>query len=132
MSAVLKEPTALETLVAQWIEAKRAEIAAIQARRDVDAKIVAVMPKKDEGTVSENVGFFKVGVTYGITRKVDSKKLDPEFESLPDAVKAAFRRSYDVAAKEFKALSGADLDAAIAFVESKPSSPSVKVEVIGA
>lgn len=132
MSAVLKEPSVeLSTLVAQWLEAKRLEIAAIEARRGIDAEIVKLMPKKDEGSVSKDVGLFKVGVTYGINRKVDSKRVDAEWESLSDTVKAAFRRSYDLATKEYKALSGADLDAAVAFVESKPASPSVKVEVIG-
>jgi hypothetical protein len=131
MSAVVKEtPATLGALIPQWVEAKRQEIIAIQARRDIDKQIVALMPKKDEGTESKDVGFFKVSVSYGIDRKVDSKKLDDEYDQLSTAVQNAFRIKYEVAAKEYKALSGADLDAAVAFVESKPSSPSVKIEVI--
>lgn len=132
MSAALKEnEVQLPTLVAEWFEAKRVELKAIEARRAIDTKIVALMPKKDEGSESKVVGLFKVIVTFGINRKVDSKKLDAGWGALSETVRAAFRRSYDVAAKEYKALSGADLTAAIDFVESKPASPSVKIEVVG-
>jgi hypothetical protein len=131
MSAVVKEtPSSLSTLTAQWLKAKKDELDAVLARRKIDEQIVALMPKKDEGSVSQDVGFFHVSVTYGINRKVDSKRLDVDWESLPATVQAAFRVSYDVAAKEYKALSGKDLDAAIAYVESKPASASVKVEII--
>lgn len=132
MSAVLKEPEVqLSTLVAQWLEAKRVEINAIEARRTIDAEIVKLMPKKDEGSVSKKVGLFKVGVTFGVSRKADTEALRLAWEQLSEVVKGAFRWKAEVSTTEFKALSEKDADAAAYFVESKPASPSVKIEVIG-
>lgn len=120
----------LSSLLKQRLEAKAKEDAAIEERRKIDVQIVALMKQPDdgEGSVSEKTETGKVSVTFGIDRKADTDSLATQWGELSDAVKGAFRWKAEVNTKEFKALSDADRDIAAGFVESKPKSPTVKVE----
>jgi len=105
---------------------------AVANRRKVDVEIAALFrdPDIDEGTISKQAGEFKGSVEFGITRKADTNALRSKWKDLPLTVQAAFRWKAEVATKEYKALSDEDKAIAIEFVESKPASPSVKVELI--
>lgn len=120
----------LAALLKKRIDAKTAEDLAVKNRRAIDGQIVALLPKKTEGSVSQEAGQFKVTVTYGIDRKANTEYLQDSWFSLPPAVQKAFRWKAEVSTKEFKALSETEGAIAIDFVESKPSSPSLKVEPI--
>ena len=77
MSAVLKPeaphalPNALEQLVPMFIEAKRAEDAAKKARVEIEERILAVAPAKEEGSVTTEAAGFKVTTTGGLSYKAD-------------------------------------------------------------
>jgi hypothetical protein len=77
MSAVHKSealqalPNALENLVPMWIEAKRQEDAAKQARLAVEERILAVQPAKEEGSTTVEAAGFKVTLTGSLSYKAD-------------------------------------------------------------
>lgn len=120
-------------LVAARIEAKRAEDAAVQARRELDEQIaLALSTGKPEGTESrklEELGA-KVTVTYKVTRKVDTDALTKSWASLSNDQQAAFKWTADVSLTALRKIDGADLAAVAQFFETKPAAPSVKVEFI--
>jgi hypothetical protein len=121
----------IEKLVELRITAKKNEDDAIAHRRGIDDQIAALMrdPTKPEGTVSKNLGTRKLSVQYGITRKVNSEVLGAAWMDLPEAVQGAFKWSADVAVKNLKALDAKLTLEAAQFIESKASTPSVKLEL---
>jgi len=77
MSAVLKPeaphalPNALEHLVPLFVEAKRAEDAAKKARVEIEERILAVAPAKEEGSTTTEAAGFKVTTTGKLSYKAD-------------------------------------------------------------
>lgn len=136
MSAVLSFSPAkpagvsISDLVAARIQAKRAEDVAVEARRAIDVKIAESLrdPAKQEGTVSSAAGDYKVSVTYKIDRKVDTDALQAAWAGMSAEAQSAFKWKADVSVSAFRKLEGKAADAAAAFIESKPASPSIKIE----
>lgn len=118
----------LDMLIQARIRAKREEDQAIERRREVDAAILGLLPKSD-GATTTRVGDFKIVTTYGVTRTVDTETLKAKYTELSPALQAAFRFKADVDAKGWKALSQGDLVVAAQFVNTKPSAPSLKLEL---
>jgi hypothetical protein len=77
MSAVPKTeapqalPNALENLVPMWIEAKRQEDAAKQHRLQIEERILAVQPAREEGSTTVEAAGFKVTLTGSLSYKAD-------------------------------------------------------------
>jgi len=77
MSAVLKPeaphalPNALEHLVPLFVEAKRAEDAAKKARVEIEERILAVAPAREEGSTTTEAAGFKVTTTGKLSYKAD-------------------------------------------------------------
>ena len=77
MSAVLKPeaphalPNALEQLVPMFIEAKRAEDEAKKKRVEIEERILAVAPAKEEGSTTTEAAGFKVTTTGKLSYKAD-------------------------------------------------------------
>lgn len=138
MNAVLnilaKPPAAptLSELIADRIAAKRAEDEAIDTRRAIDAQLADLLadPLKLEGAVSKKEGDYKVTVTYVISRKVNSDALQDAWGSLTPAQKEAFKWGADARAGELKKLPAAELAGLAKFIESKPGSPQVKIDLV--
>lgn len=126
------EVKTLDDLVVDRIAAKRAEDAAVAARRVIDTAIAAALndPAKLEGSVSRKLDLAKVTVTYGITRKANSAQLQAAWPKLSAAAQAAFKWSADVSVTGLKALLPEDRKIVSEFIESKPSTPSVSVEIL--
>ena len=124
----------LEQLITARIAAKREEDAAIAERRRIDGEIAEILkdPAKPEGTISQKVESLgvKVGVTYKITRSVDSKKLQADWDKLTAGAQAAFRWKPDVSVSELRKLEGPDAAAAAIYITAKPASPSVDIDLI--
>jgi hypothetical protein len=123
---------ALTELVKRRVEAKRAEDAAADTRKKIDSEIAAALAKADtlEGTVSEKLEGFKVAVTYGITRKVDVEKIRNDWAKLPKEVQDSINWKAELSVSKFRALEGEAALTMSNYVESKPASPSVKVEIL--
>lgn len=122
---------ALKEIAQRHVLAKKAEAEAIAARRKIDAEIVELLKSqaKPEGTLTEKLEGFKVSVEYSVNRKVDTKKLQADWATLPGPVQAAINWKAELSTTVFRTL---DKDAVLAlstYMESKPATPSVKVEI---
>ena len=125
----------LATLTTQWLEAKAEETAANKRRIDIEAQIAASLPCTDgaEGTRSEQIGEYKVAVRYGVTRKVDSDRLQTMWGDLGVKAQECFKWSAAVALPKLRALQEyvpAEYARLAACIEVKPSKPSVSIEVV--
>lgn len=121
-------------LVAARISAKQAEDQAIAERRGIDAQLAELLkdPAKPEGAISQKLADLglKVTVTYKISRTVDGKKLQAEWDKLPAGAQAAFKWKPEVSVSELRKLEGIDATVAAVYITAKPASPSVEIDVI--
>ena len=120
----------LQELARQRILAKAIEDNAVAERRKIDKQIADLLldPSKPEGTVSQAPEGFKVTVTYGVTRKLDTKKLQSDWTNLPPAVQDSIKWKAELATTKFRDL---DKDAVLVlstYMETKPSAPTVEVK----
>ena len=122
----------LKELCRQRVLAKKAEDEAVAARKAIDADIAKLMrtPGLTEGTASEKLEGFKVSVSYGITRKLDTKKLQSDWDKITAPVRACINWKADLSTTAFRALDQDNLLALSNYMESKESSPTVKVELL--
>lgn len=123
----------IQDLVAARIAAKREEDVAVAKRRELDEQIsLQLSTGKAEGTESmklPDIGA-KVTVTYKVTRKVDTEALQNGWEFLSEDQQAAFKWSADVSVSALRKFNGDDLVKLSKFFESKPASPTIKIEMI--
>lgn len=122
----------LAELIAARIAAKRAEDAAVTARRDIDKQLAELLrdANKPEGTVSAKVEGFKVSCVFKIDRKADSDALSKAWDKLPIDVQNAFKWKADVSVSALKALDDKAQLSAARFITSKEGSPSITIEAI--
>lgn len=123
----------IQDLVTARIAAKRIEDEAVQKRREIDEQIsLQLSTGKAEGTESmklPDIGA-KVTVTYKVARKVDTEALQERWEYLSEEQRAAFKWSADISVTALRKFEGNDLVAVSKFFESKPASPTIKIEMI--
>jgi hypothetical protein len=123
----------IQDLVTARIAAKRIEDEAVQKRREIDEQIsLQLSTGKAEGTESmklPDIGA-KVTVTYKVARKVDTDALQERWEYLSEEQRAAFKWSADISVTALRKFEGNDLVAVSKFFESKPASPTIKIEMI--
>lgn len=122
----------LASLIEARIAAKRAEDAAVAARREVDAKLAELLAdaNKPEGSISQKVDGFKVTVTYKLDRKVDSDELQKSWSKLPLDVQNVFKWSPSLSLSEFRKLEDKAANSAARFFTTKEASPSIKIEAV--
>lgn len=126
----------LEMLARQRIKAKRDEDIAAEIRRGIDKDIAAELKSelaagKEYGTASvklEDAGV-KLVVSFGYTRSF-SPQYETDIDTMPKALRDLAKWDPSVKASAWDALSDADKLLASKYVTTKPSSPSVKIEVI--
>ena len=114
----------LEELKTAWRAAKAAEDAANAERLRVEAAIVAMMPSKLEGSVTEA----GVTVTFKVTRKVDAVALQSDWHTLPESVQQAFAWKPSVDTRHLRALEGYDLTTAQRFFTTTPAKPAISIK----
>lgn len=129
----------LMALVRQRIDAKRVEDDAATRRKQIDAEIAVMMEEdlasqgKETGTVArrlEELGV-RLVVQFGVTRSVESGFAEAiESGSVPQWLVDLMAWKPYVQAKAWDALSIEMKTAAAEWVTTKPSSPSIKIEVI--
>jgi hypothetical protein len=123
----------IEALGKQWLAAKAAEDEAKANRLAVEESIAAAMPAtSDESTNKIDIRAMRITVKYGVTRSVDSDRLQDAWAGLAKEAHGCFKWK---AAVDLKALRGVqqlrpDVYATIAsYVTVKPSKPSVEVVI---
>lgn len=120
----------LTELIAARVAAKRDEDAAAAKRKKLDASIAALLKdaNKPEGTITQKAGEWKVSVTYKVSRKVDTAKLQDDWAKLPINVQAAFNWSADVSVSELRKLEDKSALIASKYFDSKEASPSIEIK----
>ena len=119
----------LEKLLPVWLNAKESEQKAIEHRRKLDRMIQDLMPRKDEGSISQDFGDYKVSVTYKLDRKIDTDRLRYDWEQLPPEVWGAVKWSASISMTEYRNRPAAE-QALSPYITTKPASPSVTVEPV--
>lgn len=122
----------INELVAARIAAKRAEDAAIKARREVDAQLAELLrdASKLEGSISQKLDGYKVTVTYKLDRKVDTEALTKAWDKLPLDVQAAFKWKADLSVSEFRKLDEKAQLNLSQYITTKEASPSITIEAV--
>jgi hypothetical protein len=126
----MNAPMTLAQVLPSWIQAKEEERKAIEMRRSLDKMIQDLLPKKDEGSITETNGDFKVSVTYKLDRKIDTEKLQESWGHLPMSAQCAIKWKADLSTSVFRTLADSDKAALAKYITTKPASPSVMVEFI--
>ena len=124
----------IRQLVEDLLDAKAAESAARSARVEVEERLLALLPVRDEGSVTEKHDGCKVTVTYPVNRTIDPAALAAVRASVPAAL---YDQAIEYAPKlnlsGLKSLRNNEPEVYAILAEAitaKPGKPSVKVEVI--
>lgn len=121
---------------AQLEAAKIAEAQATAARIDAEQRVIALMPTKDEGSITERGLRYKVTVTYGMNRTVDAAAMESVRGAMAPALfdqAVAYKPSLITAGLRYLQLNEPDAYAQLAqAITAKPSKPSVRVEAVQA
>lgn len=126
----MNAPMSLSQLRSMWLTQKLAENQAKEARLEVEAQILLHFPTdKLEGSITDKDA--GITCTFKVSRKVDTAKLQADWNKLSQNEQAAFKWAADVDTKTYKAL--ADLDAAsfstvTAYVTTTPNKPSISIK----
>lgn len=123
------KPANLTELKAAWLAAKRAEEAANAERRQVEEAMLALLPSKLEGTVSDKDS--GVSVTFKVTRKVDTAALQAAWMGLGERAQQVFTWKADVSTRQLNTLAEFDQAAHAAvsqFITATLAKPSITVK----
>jgi hypothetical protein len=119
----------LAELKTMWLAAKAAEKNANEDRLMVEAAILALMPQKSEGAVTDaETG---VTVSYKLTRKANTEALQNDWMHLSQTVQSAFTWKADVSAKQIKAIQELDPAAfavAAKYLTTTPAKPAITIK----
>lgn len=126
----MNAPLTLAQVAASWMQAKEDERKAIEHRRALDKMIVDMMPKQDEGSVTENTGDYKITATYKLDRKIDTTALQLDWAKLPAKATEAIKWKADLSVTQFRGLSEQDKLSLSPYITTKPASTSVSVEIV--
>ncbi len=122
----------IDQLIAARLAAKRAEDAAVQARREIDEQITNLLRPDDklEGTVSEKTGEYKVSVTYKLSRTVSTEDLQKAWDKLTAEQQGAFKWGATVSVAALRKLDDKAQLGVSKFITSKPASPTITIEAV--
>ena len=129
----MNAPLTLAQVLPTWMQAKEDERKAIEHRRSLDKMIQSLMPKKDEGSITETTNDYKATVSYKLTRSVDAEMLGGMWASMSEQAQKAFKWKAEVSTSELRKLQEFrpdDYAFVAAAITTKPASASVSVELI--
>jgi hypothetical protein len=122
-------PATLAELKTAWLAAKEAETAATEERRLIEEAMLAHLPTKIEGTVTDKDA--GISVQFKVTRKVDTEKLQQFWSELPEAAHVAFRwkaEANTTALKSLQEVNPQAYQAVIAFITTSPAKPAFSIK----
>lgn len=131
---MLTATAVIDELAFAWTQAKAEESAANRRRLEIEGKILELLEKKEEGSVTEKTDYYKVTATYKINRTVDEKiAVSLADELTQDQYQRIFRWKAEVDTKELRFLmeNKPETYSVIArAVTAKPAKPTLKIEEI--
>lgn len=126
-------PTKLDELAHEWQKQKNLEASARLTRVALEKEMQALLPEKEEGTITEKQNYFSVSVKYGFIRKIELEKLDELYQNkeLQPSLALAFvsKPSIDLSALRKIEEAQPEVYAQIAqAISTKPSKPSISIK----
>lgn len=119
----------LNELKTAWLAAKAAERNANEERLAIEVAMLALLPSKLEGTVTDKET--GIAATFKVTRKVDTPALQAQWHNLTENAQKAFVWKADISTRQLNALAEFD-EAAYAyitqFITSTPAKPSISIK----
>lgn len=114
--------------------AKMQEQRAAEARIEAEKALIALMPSKDEGSVTLSGASYKATIVYGFNRTVDAAALAAVKDNVPPALfeqAIEYKPAINLKGLRFLQSNEPDVYAALAqAITSRPAKPSVKIEAI--
>lgn len=122
----------LDNLLADWIEAKKAETLANRQRLAIEEQIVEAMDVPAEGSKTHKLDNYKVTLTQPVARKLDEKTWAQVKDLIPaDMAPIKVKVEADATGCKWLATNEPDMWAKIApAFETKPGKVGVKVEAL--
>jgi hypothetical protein len=115
-------------------EAKAAEAKATAVRIGAEQALLAFLPVKAEGSVSQRIGQWKVTVTFPMNRTIDAAALEAVRAEVPEALferAIEYRPSLVIAGLTYLRSNEPETYALLAqAITAKPGKPGVKLEPI--
>lgn len=115
-----------------WIDAKEAERAAIERRREIEDRLVAEfeIPETLDGTRNIDADGYKVKIVGRMNRKIDADALqEVALESgLSEYLSTLFRWKPDIIAAAWKAADKSITDVLSEAITTEPGRPSFTIE----
>jgi hypothetical protein len=121
-------------LYAEWLEAKEAERRAVEVRRELEDKLIALyeLSDQDEGSKTIKAPGYKVRVTQRFNRTVDSdlvQVIAAEY-GLANHLSSLFRWKPEINMRAWKAADESITGPLSAAITTKPGRPSFSIETI--
>lgn len=120
------QPMTIESLLPIYWQAKETAEQAAAHLSDVQEEIVKLLPKKAEGTVTQQIGDDKVTIIYSINRTADAEKLKADWNNLPESVQDCFSWKPSVSVTALRLF--VQPEYASRYITAKPAKPSLKIE----
>lgn len=122
------------SLYQEWLEAKEAERAAVEKRRQIEDQLAEQLriDPNAEGTNSIERGQYKVKVTSRLTRKVDADKLQAiaAEHGLSQHLSDLFRWKPEINMKLWQAADSSITIPLAQAITTKPGRPSFSIETV--
>lgn len=126
----------IDTLAAALEAAKLAEARARDARIEAEEALLAILPSKDEGSVTERGAAYKVTARYGVNRTIDGPALEAVRAQVPAALfDQAFEYAPKIKLAGLRYLRSNEPDTYRTLAQAltaKPAKPSVSLERVAA
>lgn len=124
----MNAPITLDTLAAAWVIAKANEDRAKAERYDIEKAMLALLPAKEEGTVSSEAAGLKITASFKLTRKADTLALRQHWAELSQEAQDCFKWAAEVSLTEMRRASDAAKAEATQYITTSPAKPSIKIE----
>lgn len=125
----------IDQLAADWIEAKAAEKAAMEYRRDLEDELTRVLAIDEqlEGTMNVSIGKHQIKIVGRIDRKVDPEQVQAiaAENGLEDALSQLFRWKPEIIAAAWKAAPESTTGPLLRAITSKAGRPSFTITTKG-
>lgn len=122
----------LEQACAAWLEAKEAEKAATEARRNLEDAMLSLIgiPETQEGTTSAAAPGYKISITTRHTRKVDAELVQEiaAEHGTQEHLSRLFRWSPSIHKRAWEATDASITGPLADAIITKPGRPSFKIE----
>lgn len=124
--------TKLDQLAKEFQDMKDLEDQAKARRYEIEEEIVKLVGLAEEGTTNAEGNLFKVKTVGKLTRSLDDKAIQADWDKLPSEIKQCVKFKASLDTKNLRALESMrdDLVPVMAqYMTTKPAKPSVLVEV---